>query len=193
MSFQTISKKAAAPPVRPNLLRYAETCQSFSWDEIRKELRGLPYNTGLNLAYEAVDSHGKGSRAQHTALRWISKSGGVRNFSYADLMGESSRFANLLDSLGLSKGDRVFALLGRIPELYTAALGTVKFGCVFCPLFSQFGPEPVFQRLSRGDAKVLVTTEAQFEKKIRPLLIRLPALRCVLLVDAAEDLENNVL
>jgi acetyl-CoA synthetase len=193
MSFQIISKNVEVLPVRPNLLQYAETCRRFSWADIRAELKGLPNNGGLNLAYEAVDCHAKGSRAQHIALRWISKSGAIRNFSFADLMGESSRFANLLCSLGLSKGDGVFALLGRIPELYLAALGTVKCGCVFCPLFSQFGPEPIFQRLSRGDAKVLVTTETQFEKKVRPLLTRLPGLRYVLLVDTAEDLENRVL
>jgi hypothetical protein len=45
----------------------------------------------------------------------------------------------------------VFALAGRIPELYVAALGTLKAGAVFCPLFSAFGPEPIRQRLELGE------------------------------------------
>ena len=59
----------------------------------------------------------------------------------------------MLQELGAGKGHRVFALAGRIPELYISALGTLKNTSVFCPLFSAFGPEPIFQRLHRGDAR----------------------------------------
>ena len=74
----------------------------------------------------------------------------------------SNRFANVLRGLGIGKGDRVFALAGRIPELYIAALGALKNGSAFCPLFSAFGPEPIQQRLSIGEGKVLVTTRALY-------------------------------
>lgn len=82
-----------------------------------------------------------------------------------DLHRLTSRFANVLVNLGANKGDRVFSLTGRIPEIYVTALGTLKTTAVFCPLYSVFGPEPIFQRLSRGDANVLVTTPDLFEKK----------------------------
>jgi len=72
-------------------------------------------------------------------------------------------------------------------------LGTLKNTAVFCPLFSQFGPEPIWQRLQRGDARVLITTVAAYEKKIVPLLERLPQLAYVLLVDAAEDVSERAL
>ena len=49
----------------------------------------------------------------------------------------------MLRGLGVGSGERVFALPGRVPELYVAALGTLKNGSVFCPLFSAFGPEPI--------------------------------------------------
>ena len=71
----------------------------------------------------------------------------------------SDRFANALRGLGVGTGERVFVLAGRIPELYIAALGTLKNRSVFCPLFSAFGPEPIQARMSIGDAAVLVTTE----------------------------------
>ncbi|HEX6945076.1 MAG TPA: acetate--CoA ligase, partial [Casimicrobiaceae bacterium] len=95
----------------------------------------------------------------------------------------SNRFANLLGALGVGRGERVFACCGRIPELYVAALGTLKAGAVFCPLFSAFGPEPLRQRLALGDGRVLVTTAALYERRIAPQRASLPALEHVLLVD----------
>ena len=82
---------------------------------------------------------------------------------------------NVLRALGIGKADRVFACAPRIPELYIAALGTLKNTSVFCPIFSAFGPEPLFQRLSRGDAKLLVTTTALYKQKIAGLLSRVSA------------------
>jgi acetyl-CoA synthetase len=95
-----------------------------------------------------------------------------------------SRFASTLRRLGVGRGDRVFALAGRIPELYVAALGTLKNGSVFCPLFSAFGPEPIRTRLAIGDGQVLVTTPPLYQKKVAALRSSLPALRHVLLVGA---------
>lgn len=157
------------------------------------ELNGLPGGAGLNIAYEAVSRHAASDRKDQAALRWISKEEKVRDISYAELEQLSSQFANILQDLGIKKGDRVFTLLHRIPGLYVAAIGTLKLTAVFCPLFSVFGPEPVFQRLSRGDAAVLVTTAAQYEKKIKPLLDRLPSLRYILLTDVPAHAGPNVL
>ena len=77
----------------------------------------------------------------------------------------------MLDALGVKRGERVFVLAGRIPELYVAALGTLKHGAVFCPLFSAFGPEPIEQRLRLGDARVLVTTTALYRRKVAELRV----------------------
>ena len=179
--------------VVPHLADYRRTRAEFSWEQIRAELAGLPCGAGFNLAYEAVDRHVAEGRGDTPALRWFGKDTTVRDFTYADLSRASNRLANVLKSLQVAKGDRVFSLLGRIPELYFTALGTLKSTAVFCPLFSQFGPEPIWQRLHRGDARVLVTTVAAYEKKIVPLLERLPQLAYVLLVDAAEDLSERAL
>jgi len=84
-------------------------------------------------------------------------------------------------------------LVGRVPELYVAALGVLKNTSIFCPLFSAFGPEPIYQRLSRGDAKILVTTEAYYHRKVDQLMDRLPELRYVLLADVKDHLGNNLL
>jgi acetyl-CoA synthetase len=122
----------------------------------------------------------------------MGKDGTVRDFTYGDLQAQTNRFANVLRHLGVHKGDCVFALAGRIPELYIAALGTLKQGGIFCPLFSAFGPEPIYQRLHRGDATVLVTTERLYTQKVAGLRARLPQLQHVLLVDAAEDVGAGI-
>ena len=167
--------------VAPNLRDYESARTTFSWSAARRDLSGLP-GAGLNIAYEAVDRHASGTRGEKVALRWISKDDAVEDFSYAALKGLTDRFANVLAGLGVEKGDRVFCLAGRIPELYIAALGTMKHGAVFCPLFSAFGPEPVLTRMAIGRPKALVTTASLYERKIAPLRSRLEDFPAVLLV-----------
>ena len=184
---QVIEKPADTRVVRPNLTDYERTCSRFSWEATARELSGLPGNRGLNIAYESVDRHAHGPLRDHLALRWLGKQGDVRDFTYAALSRLTNRFANLLRELGVHKGDRVYVLAGRIPELYIAALGALKNGSVFCPLFSAFGPEPIHQRMSIGEGKVLVTTEALYERrKIKELRDSLPALEHILVI-ASED------
>jgi len=181
--MQNSSRIILSVDVVPNLKDYEVFSHSVNWPDEQKFLSGLPANKGLNIAYEAVEGHAKGKLKDSIALRWIQKDRSFRDFTYDDLHKLSSRFANALTTLGIKKGERVFTLSGRIPELYIAALGALKKTAVFCPLFSVFGPEPVFQRLSKGDAKVLVTTKELFEKKVNQLLDRLPALQFILLAD----------
>jgi acetyl-CoA synthetase len=163
-----------------NLRDYEDVYRTFSWSMARAELDGLP-GGGLNIAYEAVDRHVARGRGDRTALVWIDKEGKVQAFSYRELARRSSQFAALLHALGVGRGERVFALLGRVPELYIAALGTWKNGGVFCPLFSAFGPEPVRARMSIGAAKALVTTPSLYQKKVAAWRHELPQLAHVLL------------
>lgn len=176
-----------------NLQQYEQVCRSFNWDQVKAEMTGLPLNNGLNIAFEAVDRHAMGEEGNTVAIRWIRKDRTTKDFTYTNLQQLTARFANMLTGLGIKKGDRVFSLTGRIPELYITALGTLKMTAVFCPLFSVFGPEPIYQRLSRGDAKVLVTTRLLYEKKIKQLLNRLPVLQYVLLTDEEEHIDKQVL
>jgi acetyl-CoA synthetase len=182
VSLPTIRKGSWPGGVVPNIVDYDEARAGFTWEAAAKELDGLPGGAGLNIAHEAVDRHARGPRATRVALRWLHKDGSTSEATYAELAAATSRFANVLRSLGVGKGDRVFALAGRVPELYVAALGTLKNTSVFSPLFSAFGPEPIHQRLERGDGRVLVTTAALYRKKVAPIRDRLPALEHVLVV-----------
>jgi acetyl-CoA synthetase len=168
--------------MRHNLGDYDSAVREFSWEGARKALAGLPGGRGLNIAYEAVDRHAAGPLARTAALRCVAGDGTVTEFTYADLARQTSRFASALRSLGAGKGDRVFTLLGRVPELYISALGTLKNTSVLSPLFPAFGPEPIRERLRLGDAKVLVTSAGLYERKVAPIRDTLPGLEHVLVV-----------
>jgi len=187
VTWKTIEKPRQGWAIVPNLVDYERTRTAFSWRTARAALDGLP-GGGLNIAHEAVDRHCAGPQRDHLALRWLGKRGEVRDFSYADLARFTNRFANVLARLGLEKGERVFLLAGRIPELYIGALGTLKAGGVFCPLFSAFGPEPIRQRIGIGDGRVLVTTAAFYKRKVAELRSSLPGLRHVLLLGTPEEI-----
>ena len=169
---------------------YDQVRASFSWQAARAELDGLP-GGALNIAHEALDRHVTAGKGGKVAIRWIGKDGGHRDFTYADLSAETNRFANVLRSLGVAPGDRVYSLLGRVPELYIAALGTLKVGAVFCPMFSAFGPEPIKARMAIGDAKVLITSEALYRRKVADWRGELPHLAHILIIDADVPAEGT--
>lgn len=179
----------------PNLLDYDQAVREFAWDAARQSLYGSAEPRGelANLGYLAADRWVQSGEGDRIALRIIGSNWERREFSYRQLADESGRLANLFRQLGIQPGDRVFSLLGRVPELYLSALGAVKAKAIFCPLFSQFGPEPVRQRLERGSGKLLVTSSELFERKILPLLDQLPQLKHVLLIDAMADRDERVL
>ena len=185
--FALIDKSVAvlAPP--PNLLDHAKTCRAFRWQDAARELDGLPEDRGLNIAHEAVDRHVAHGHGARVAMRWIGKGGERRDLSYADLTAATNRFAGALEGLGVQPGERVFLLLGRLPELYVALLGALKARCVVSPLFSAFGPEPIATRCEMGDARVLVTTPDLYRRKVAALRERLPGLRHVVLVGGGAD------
>ena len=191
MKVQWIKKEPETFSIRPNLMDYGKEYHAFQWEDVALQFQRLP-SGGLNIAHEAIDRHANGALAEKTALVWRGANGERREFTFLQMKEESARFANVLQSLGLGKGDRVFTLTTRLPEFYIAAIGIFKNRSVLCPLFAQFGPEPILQRMKKGDAKALLTTRAIFEKKVRPLLDELPELQTVILIDAMEDESDKI-
>ena len=187
MPFPTITKRGWPGGVVPNVVDYDAVRATFSWEHARSELDGLPHGRGLNIAHEAVDRHASGSHGAHVAFRWLRRDGSVTDITYAELQTSTNQFANVLAGLGVGPGERVFTLLGRVPELYVTVLGTLKRTSVLCPLFSAFGPGPIQQRIERGDGRVLVTTPALYRRKVAPIRASLPDLEHVLLVGEGGD------
>ncbi|MCK0171725.1 acetate--CoA ligase [Aliiroseovarius sp. S1123] len=168
--------------------RPAELGKARSAHDLGRELlTGLP-GDAINIGFEAVDRHVDQGHGDQVALVWLSKTGARRAIGYRELAQMSSRFANLLYAHGLTKGARVFVAMGRRPELYAAALGTLKAGMVFTPLFAAFGPEPIRTRMEIGAANVLVTTKSLYKRKVAAWRDEIPSLQLVLIVgdDAPE-------
>jgi acetyl-CoA synthetase len=182
--WPVIEKRAADLRPAPNLLDYEQACRSFSWSG--PEAPADSAGERVNIARVALDRHADGPLAARRAIRFLAQGAAPRDYSYAGLRAAANRFANVLARLGVARGERVASLAGRIPELYVTALGTLKAGAVYLPLFAAFGPEPVATRLELGGARVLVTTDLLYRRKVQPIRARLPRLEHVLLVRSAD-------
>jgi len=165
-----------------NLADYQQCYHDFTWSTKQKV---------INIAYEAIDRHLNTPFEHKVALRWLGKKDTCLDFTYLELAQQTSRFASVLTTLGIKKGSHVFSLAGRLPLLYISALGTLKAGCVFTPLFSAFGPEPIRSRMEIGAANVLITTASLYRKKIAKWWRELPHLKAILLIDGAGELDEG--
>ena len=181
-----IRKRPSDLTVAPNFDDYDGTRAAFSWSQVPDLCAGM--GPGLcNIAYAAVDRHADGPESGRTALRFIAEtppgpgSLPARDVSYAELGTLTRRFTNVLRNLGIGKGDKVFVIMGRVPELYITMLGALRNGSVVSPLFSAFGPEPIETRVNIGSADVLVTTAAIYKRKIAKIRDRLPSVKHVLI------------
>jgi len=156
--------------------------RAFNWDNAQAELALAPAECGTNIGFETVDRHVLAGRAEQIALRLVSDNGSVHTVAYEQLREATCRFARALESLHVLPGELVFSYLPKSLELFVACLGTLKYKGAFSPLFSAFGPEPVAKRVNKGQGRVLVTTEALFNRKIAKLCgTALPSLRHIVL------------
>ena len=187
----TIIKPVSARSSHHNISSYEDTYRQFTWEGARKSLAFQPEGHGINIAYEALERHVDEGHGTMIALRWCDSRGNVKNITYSDLSCQSNAFANILTSFGIGPGETVFTLLGRVPELFTCSLGTLKNKSIFCPLFSVFGPEPIQMRLALGNAKALVTTQRLYERKILALRPRLPNLQHVFVIPTEDEANNT--
>ncbi len=142
----------------------------------------LPGGRGLNIAHECVDRHAVGLGAAKVAIRWLGRAGERQDITYDDLRRQTNRFARVLATIGVGKGDVVATLLGRVPALYVVALGTLKNTSVYTPLFSAFGPDPIVARLTKAKARVVVVAESLYQRKVQPIRGQLTELEHVLIV-----------
>ena len=180
-SFPTIHKPDIGEfEVKPNL-EYEKVAADFKWSDIYEELDWLP-DGALNKAHEAIDRHANGPLRDKLAMIWEGKNGEKETYTFGEMKQQTDKFANVLTSLGIEKGDRVFLYLERVPELYIAFFGILKVGAIAGPLFSAFGPEPVKDRLMDSGAKVLVT-QPDLRRRITPIIPELFELQHIIIVN----------
>lgn len=193
MEFITKSPEQCATA---RLKDYEESYRDFRWEEIYRQSEARRTQEAgdqgtCNMAYAAIDRHARDPiGAQKIALKWCGKDGNFKEYTYADLFVQTNKFANVLKNLGIEKGQTVIGLLGRVPELYVAVLGTLKHRSIFSPLFAAFGPDPIKSRMLMGKGKVIITNEKLYFAKIKGIENDLPDLKHIIIVDPKPGTQN---
>jgi len=123
-----------------------------------------------NIAYNCLDRHTKTAHRNKLALMWEGEKGEFRSFSYFALRRETCKFANVLKSLGVQKGDRVTLYMGRIPELVIGMLACARIGAVHSVVYGGFTVEALHERLEDSHSKILIVADGSYQRgKIVPL------------------------
>jgi len=124
----------------------------------------------VNIVHNALDRHLKTYRKNKLALIWEGEPGDVRTFSYFALNREVCKFANVLRSMGVRKGDIVTIYMPRIPEQVIAMLATAKIGAAHSVVYGGFSVEALAERIEDAQSRVLITADGGWLRgKIVPL------------------------
>jgi len=170
VSDESIYTEAAKDPVafwaaraKEGLEWFQEWTETYQWNP--------PYfkwfvNGKINASYNALDRHVKSWRKNKAAIIWQPESVDEpsRVLTYNDLYREVNKFANVLKSLGVKKGDRVGIYLPMIPEVQIAMLACARIGAIHSVVFSAFSGESLRGRMEDAEAKVLVTADGYYRR-----------------------------
>ena len=123
-----------------------------------------------NIAYNCLDVHVKTHRRNKLALIWEGENGDMRMLSYYRLHRETCKFANVLRSMGVGKGDRVTIYMGRTPEIVMAMLACARIGAIHSVVYGGFSVEALHERIEDSESKVLIVSDGAYLRgKIVPL------------------------
>jgi len=144
----------------------------------------------INIVCNAIDRHLKTPTRNKLAIIWEGENGDVRTFSYHALNREVSKFANVLKSMGVKKGDIVTIYMPQIPEQVFAMLACAKIGAVHSVVYGGFSHEALSERIRDAESRVVVTADGGFRRgKITDLksivneaVVRCPTVEVVITV-----------
>ena len=169
----TIYKSAASNPVK----FWEKMASDLVWN--KKWTKGLVWNPPdakwfvggkLNITESCLDRHIKNGRRNKAALIWEGEPGDRQTFTYYDMYRQVNKFANVLKSLGIKKGDRVAIYLPMIPEIVVSMLACARIGAVHSVVFGGFSPDSLRDRINDAEAKLLITADGGWRRgQIVPL------------------------
>ncbi len=118
----------------------------------------------LNVSHNCLDRHVAAGRGDKVAILWEGEPGDERRVTYAELLDEVQRFANVLKSLGVGKGDRVNIYLPMVPEAAVAMLACARIGAAHSVVFGGFAAHSLRDRINDAEAKVLITADGGYRR-----------------------------
>jgi acetyl-CoA synthetase len=164
------------------------------WDEVLDESNAPFYKwfTGgkLNASHNCLDRHVEAGRGDRVAFHWRGEEGEERDVTYADLLRDTQRLANVLKDRGIEPGDVVGIYLPMIPEVAVAMLACARIGAVHNVVFGGFSPDSVKDRMEFSEAKALITVDqarrkgkaADIKPAVDAFLSDLPSIETVIVV-----------
>jgi acetyl-CoA synthetase len=118
----------------------------------------------LNVSYNCLDRHVLAGQGEKVAFYFEGEPGDTRTVTYAELLDETQRFANVLKGFGVTKGDRVNIYLPMIPEAAVAMLACARIGAVHSVVFGGFSAQSLSDRINDAEAKVLITADGGWRR-----------------------------
>ena len=114
----------------------------------------------LNVSYNCLDRHVEAGHGDQTAIIWEGNNPEEdQAFTYGELLAEVQKFANVLKSFDVKKGDRVCLYMQMIPQLPVAMLACARIGAVHSVVFGAFSPDSLRDRINDSACKVLITQD----------------------------------
>src|SRR5688572_14781067 len=166
-AYEQLSKRAETDPegfwagIASELHWFEKWNKVLEWD--------LPFSKWFvggktNISYNCLDRHLTTWRKNKVAILWEGEPGDVRALSYQALHREVCRFANVLKSLGLKKGDRATIYMGMVPELAITMLACARIGVTHNVVFGGFSAEALRDRINDSQSRVLVTADGSYRR-----------------------------
>jgi acetyl-CoA synthetase len=149
----------------------------------------------LNVSHNCLDRHVNAGKGDRVAYHWVGENGDTRAVTYGELLEMVKRFANVLKSLGVQRGDVVGIYMPMLPETPAAMLACARIGATHNVVFGGFSVEAVRERMEVSDAKVLVTADATLRRgkptpmkaNVDEVLGSLPKLEHVVVVNRTDS------
>jgi acetyl-CoA synthetase len=135
----------------------------------------------INASYNALDIH-QNTLSEKPAILWEGENGDSKTLTYGDLFVKVQKFANVLKSLGVKKGDRVTIYLPMVPELPIAMLACARIGAIHTVIFSGFSSASIKDRIDDSKSKIVITADGSYR---RGKIVKLKEV----IDDAIKDLE----
>ena len=194
ISDESVHEKAARDPEG----WWAEQAGALDWferwDTVLDESEAPFYKwfTGgrLNASYNALDRHVEAGRGDRVAYHWRGEEGEERDVTYAELLRDVKRLANVLKERGVEPGDVVGIYLPMIPEVAVAMLACARIGAPHNVVFGGFSPDSVKERMQFSDAKALITVDqarrkgkaADIKPAVDEFMDEVPSLETIIVV-----------
>ncbi|HEY5250187.1 MAG TPA: acetate--CoA ligase [Acidimicrobiales bacterium] len=150
---------------------WADQARSLDWIEpwqtvLQWDLPFAQWFVGgtLNVSVNCLDRHVEAGLGDRVAYYFEGEPGDTRTITYAELLADVERFANVLKGLGVRRGDRVAIYMPMIPELPVAMLACTRIGAAHSVVFGGFSPDALRDRINDAAAKVLITADGGWRR-----------------------------